>query len=121
VRFAVGANASHGLKRTNRGKRNAVMTLLRDPEWSLWSNVEIADRCLVSEFMVRQHRASLRENRSEPQPERTYTNKHGSTSTMNTANIGARPAPAVVTPAPEWRQTDIEDVARYGGVICPAA
>jgi hypothetical protein len=34
VSYAVGANASHGLKRTNRCKRNAVMTLLKDPEWS---------------------------------------------------------------------------------------
>ena len=34
ILYAVGANASHGLKRTNRDKRNAVMVLLKDPEWS---------------------------------------------------------------------------------------
>jgi hypothetical protein len=56
----------------------------------------------------------------ERQIERTVE-RGGKTYTMNTANIGARPVPAVVTSAPKWRQTDIEDVARYGGVICPAA
>jgi hypothetical protein len=28
-------------------KQNAVQTLLNDPEWSAWSNVEIGDRCSV--------------------------------------------------------------------------
>jgi hypothetical protein len=38
ILYAVGANAAHGLKRTNRGKRNAVMVLLKDPEWSDWAD-----------------------------------------------------------------------------------
>src|SRR4051794_18625155 len=36
VAHAVGANAAHGLRRTNDDKRRAVETLLRDPEWSRW-------------------------------------------------------------------------------------
>jgi len=64
VLFAVSCNALHG-RRTGADKRDAVMTLLRVPEWSGRSNVEIARRCKVSEFMVRQHRDTLRENRSE--------------------------------------------------------
>jgi hypothetical protein len=52
ILYAVGANSAHGLKRTNRDKRNAAMTLLRDPEWAQWSNVEIGTRCNVSTMTV---------------------------------------------------------------------
>lgn len=38
VLFSVGANAAHGLRRTNADKRRAVETLLRDAEWARWSN-----------------------------------------------------------------------------------
>lgn len=82
ILFSVGANSSHGLQRTRDDKRRAVLTLLQDAEWSLWSDREIARRCAVSDFLVR----SLRENRSE---ERLYTTKHGTVSTMQTANIGS--------------------------------
>jgi hypothetical protein len=39
---AVGANAEHGLPRSRADKRKAVETLLRDPDWSLRSDREIA-------------------------------------------------------------------------------
>jgi uncharacterized ParB-like nuclease family protein len=125
ILYAVGANALHGMHRTNADKVNAVMTLLGDPEWSAWSNYDIADRCNVSDEMVRQRRASLPIIGSE----RRYTNKHGTTSTMNTANIGARPAseflnneatwhqpdtyraPGEETAHPDYRQMDIEEIA----------
>ncbi|MDG3577152.1 ParB N-terminal domain-containing protein [Rhizobium sp. YJ-22] len=89
ILFSVGANASHGLRRTNEDKRRAIATLLQDAEWSTWSDRAIARRCSVSDFMVR----SLRENRCE---ERTYVTKHGTTATMNTAAIGlaTKPLPA---------------------------
>jgi hypothetical protein len=49
----VGANANHGLKRTNADKRRAVKMLLDDEEWSQNSNVWIADKCGVDETLVR--------------------------------------------------------------------
>jgi hypothetical protein len=116
ILYAAGANAAHGLKRPNRDKRNAVMVLLKDPEWGQWSDREIARQCNVDGKTV----AALRprpvtaEIRSEPAAARTYTTKHGTTSTMTVSNIGARPAPTpapVVSAAPEWRQADIEDFA----------
>jgi len=89
ILFAVGANAAHGLKRSNRDKRTAVL-LLKDPEWSGWSDREIARRCTVSDRFVNGVRAALTPNiRSEP---RTYTTKHGTTATMTVSNIGAKPA-----------------------------
>lgn len=95
VLFSVGANASHGLRRTNEDKRRAVMTLLNDEEWARWSNREIARRCGVDESTVR----SLRESRSDV----SYTTKHGTTATMSVANIGKSAAPVIMPssePAP---------------------
>lgn len=83
ILHAAGANADHGVRRTNADKQRAVEALLRDDEWGKWSNREIARRCNVSESFVR----SLRTERSD---ERTYTTKHGKTATMQTGNIGAQ-------------------------------
>src|SRR5204863_6394655 len=50
--YAVGANASHGLRRTNADKRRAVGLLLADAEWRAWSDREIARRCAVDHRFV---------------------------------------------------------------------
>jgi hypothetical protein len=52
ILFSVGVNTTHGLRRTNEDKRRAVMRLLDDPEWSAWSDREIARRCAVSDPFV---------------------------------------------------------------------
>lgn len=52
VLYAVGANAAHGLRRTNADKRRAVKRLLRDYEWQKWSDREIARRCGVDHKTV---------------------------------------------------------------------
>lgn len=65
VLCAAGANAVHGLRRTNADKRRAVETLLRDDEWGQWSNREIARRCHVDEKTVR----SLREAHTAEYPQ----------------------------------------------------
>jgi hypothetical protein len=59
ILYSVGANAQHGLRRTNPDKRKAVLTVLEDEEWSLWSDREIARRCGVSHDMVNRARRSL--------------------------------------------------------------
>lgn len=59
VLMAAGANARHGLRRTNADKRKAVETLLKDEEWSQWSDREIARRCAVSDRLVNTIRAEL--------------------------------------------------------------
>jgi len=68
------------------GKRKAVMTLLEDGEWSQWSDSEIARRCAVHHSTVATARSSLAKTASDQAPPRTYTTKHGTTATMNTAN-----------------------------------
>lgn len=85
ILYSVGANAHHGLRRTNDDKRRAVMVLLNDAEWSKWSANQVAKQCGVSHTFVNGLKSSLETNSSEP---RTYTTKHGGQATMNTANIG---------------------------------
>lgn len=103
VLFSVGANAAHGMRRTNEDKRRAVMRLLDDAEWAKWSNREIARQCFVDERTVRSLRPAV--TAEVPQSDRIYTTKHGTQATMRTANIGQAPRapeqPAYGTPQPE--------------------
>ena len=50
--FALGANAQHGLRRSNADKRNAVMMALKDPAISALLVTEIADICRVTKRTV---------------------------------------------------------------------
>jgi hypothetical protein len=54
-----GANATHGLRRTNDDKRRAIVALLSDPDWSRWSNREIARVCVVDDKTVAKIRGEL--------------------------------------------------------------
>lgn len=90
ILYSVGANATHGYPRSNEDKRRAVSRLLEDPEWSKWSDREIARHCSVTHPYVSKLRASLETVTSE---RRTYTTKHGTVATMDTRAIGKPPAP----------------------------
>jgi hypothetical protein len=96
ILYSAGANAAHGLRRTNMDKKRAVLTLLEDDEWSSWSDHEIARRCAVNHTTVMRHRASLVQSTSEnPRKPTTQKNsaarkfktKHGTVATMKTGNI----------------------------------
>ncbi len=105
---ALGANDTHGLRRTDADRRHAVHLMLADSEWQEWNNSEIARRCRVSEFLVRTVRQELEPAKEKTQeaPERTRkVTRGGKTFTMRTARIGTAPAakaPAVphVAPSP---------------------
>lgn len=114
VLFACGANAVHGIRRTNADKRRAVETMLRDAEWVRWGDNRIARQCGVSDRFVNSLRQEASSNRSkiEPPPTR-LVERNGKVYEQNTANIGKRgepraeatkpaaPAPpAAPTPAP---------------------
>jgi hypothetical protein len=94
ILFACGANSTHGERRSNRDKRKSVCTLLEDAEWSHWSDRRIADVCGVSHPFVSEVRQSLvtvtSDNSHDETNTRQYVNKHGTTSTMRTSNIGKR-------------------------------
>lgn len=58
--YSAGCNDSHGLRRSNEDKREAVKLLLSDPEWANSSDSWIAEKCRVSDHLVK----SVRQNGS---------------------------------------------------------
>src|SRR5215831_3392079 len=98
---ALGANDTHGHRRTDADRRHAVELMLADPEWREWNNSAIARQCRVSEFLVRtvrQERAPTPETQEPPERTRKVT-RGGKTYTMRTGRIGTA-ARAKVPAAP---------------------
>lgn len=134
VLFSVGANADHGLRRTNEDKRRAVLTLLNDSEWAGWSDREIARQCGVSHPFVSSLRPAPSGNGC--QIDRTVT-RGGTTYQQNTANIGRtreprdEPPPAPPPPRPVPRSqiatTVTQDtpeerrISRHSGFVLEAS
>ena len=85
---AASANATHGLRRTQADKRQSIETLLRDPEWSRWSDREIGKACAVDHKTVGKVR---RELTGEIPSERsvTYRNRHGNESNMRVSGASS--------------------------------
>jgi protein gp37 len=113
VLLAVGANKSHGLQRTSADKRRAVMALLNDGVWSVWSNREIARQCGVSEELVRRLRP-ICENLADT--ERTVS-RNGTTYTMDVSSIGTQPEEA--EEAGTWECNNCGDTVGAGVEACP--
>jgi ParB/Sulfiredoxin domain len=59
ILYGIGANASHGLRRTQADKRLAVERLLRDPEWSQMSDRKLAAIAKVDHKTVGKIRLKL--------------------------------------------------------------
>jgi len=136
ILHAVGANATHGLRRSNADKRRAVLKLLSDPEWCQWSNREVAKQCGVGEWLVRQLKEELSacntqidqayirkcgvdedtlreaQRRLEAQSQERTAQRQGTTYTISTNNIGKRnksvgsTGEPVPTEDPEAKPTD---------------
>lgn len=130
ILYSVGANASHGLRRSNDDKRKAVETLLADPEWAGWSNNAIAKACAVSDKTVAAYRADHLRNSEDSQPEahlrnsedaqpetaaRTVT-RNGKEYQMDTAKIGPLQAPAADAAPPTSVATPRDDAPAAGPV-----
>lgn len=98
VLLSVGANATHGFRRTNEDKRRAVLALLHDEEWVQWSDREIARRCAVSNQFVSNVRAQLSVNGGQIETRRVQRN--GTEYTM--APPQRTPAPAVAAQGATW-------------------
>lgn len=85
ILYAASANAAHGLRRTNQDKLRAVRTLLRDSEWSQYSDNQIAALCAVSQPFVSTHRKQLE---AAGEIAASLVRKTASGATMDTARIG---------------------------------
>lgn len=123
ILFSVGANAQHGYARSNDDKRRSVRRLLHDPEWSAWSDREIARRCRVSDRFVNKLRADIEADTANIRSmDRTFVHpKTGEPTIMATAGINAGrappPAPArensPLVPIPMKSQEEIDVVASF--------
>lgn len=87
--FALAANKIHGLRRSNTDKARAVKRALTHPNGAAMSDNAIAEHVGVSHATVIKYRAELEStcqiDKSDPR-----TGRDGRT--INTANIGAKPA-----------------------------
>lgn len=99
--FSLGANADHGLPRTNEEKRDTVITALNDVELFDKSDVQIAEICRVSTMTVSRVRKSLDLER----PSKVVT-KSGRI--MDTSNLG-RKSNVKHTPEPETPEYTADD------------
>lgn len=84
ILHSVSVNATHGVRRTNKDKRRAVLTLLHDKEWSQWSDNAIAKYADVSGTMV----ASLRPAAKSPATRKAR--RGGKEVSVSTKNIGKK-------------------------------
>ena len=85
ILHSVGANATHGKRRSNADKRKAVETLLQDEDWSKWSDRFIADACRVSQPFVSRIRQELTDNGYQFPDTRICSDNRQ----MNVAQIGS--------------------------------
>jgi hypothetical protein len=113
VLYACGANATHGLKRTQADKRRAIETLLNDPEWRQWSDSEIGRRCNVDHKTVGSMRADLYPGNS--QDSRTVE-RNGTTYQQKPPARPAEPTatePAIPIPPDDLRKAGV-GLTRHG-------
>jgi hypothetical protein len=84
--FALGDN-KHGLNMNAEDYRRSVEIMLKHPKWGKWSNAQIAKHIGVSAMTV----GRVKKEKAEPQQaKKTYTDKHGNESTMDTSKIGKK-------------------------------
>jgi hypothetical protein len=87
--FALGDN-KHGLNMTAEDYRRSIEIMLEHPKWKKWSNVQIAKHIGVSAMTV----GRVKKEREPDAPaKKTYVDKHGNESTMDTSNIGKKAEP----------------------------
>lgn len=104
VLYACGANATHGLRRTNADKRRAVETLLRDDEWRAMGVRWVADAARVSVGLAhKMHEEWATVHGEQSRKPDARTGRDGRT--INTANIGKRPA----KPAPRAEEPEADE------------
>jgi len=88
VLYSVGANGSHGLRRTNEDKRRSVSTLLADPEWASWSQEMIAKACYVSTGFVSKMVATASLHNEEMRSTTKTVTRNGKSYEQRTEKIG---------------------------------
>lgn len=104
ILYAVGANETHGRNRTTEDKRRAVETLLKDPEWSRWTDREIARQCRVSHPFVSTQRTKLINRGVLDDSKKRTAKRNGATYDIDTKNIGETEKPKEPASEPPKKQ-----------------
>lgn len=100
--YAVGANGSHGLRRSNEDKRRAVQMVLDEPTWHSWSDRKIAEACGVGHPFV----AALRRPAvAEKQQEHRVSSAAKSKPRVESDSTSTAPDPAPQAPAAKPKRT----------------
>lgn len=108
VLYSTGANQSHGLRRTNEDKREAVRIMLEDSEWSQWSDNQIAEHVGVGNKMVSRMRGDLSLSKTKMRPATRTVTRAGKTYEMSVKNIGVSKAKRA--PKAKSAAADVEDL-----------
>ena len=109
----------HGKPTSPKDKHRSVVRMLKDEEWSGWSNIKIAQWIGVSDVTVGRIKVKLQEEAKKPkQDEVKYINKHGQEATMKTGNLGAKKkeAPPQLPPEAEYDPT-ADEIKELGFTI----
>jgi hypothetical protein len=106
ILFSVGANATHGLKRSNADKRRAVEVLLRDEEWRGWPTRKIAEVAGVGHSFVANLKQELSTEYTSPAEPSKVTGRDGKQYPATRAKPLAPPPPP--EPEPEEDFDDLE-------------
>jgi FtsZ-binding cell division protein ZapB len=103
ILYSLKANKAHGLRPSNEDKRSSVIKMLKDHEWKLWADREIARHCGVSHVFVAKMRKELAGG--EVQATRKFKTKAGNVSTFTNR---APQEPEAEAPAYDEKQEMLE-------------
>lgn len=102
VLASLGANADHGLQRTEADQRRAVIVALEDEEWSTWSDRKIAEVTGVSHPTVSKIRKEFL-GEQKPPVESLSTNGKAKVESLSTNGKTSKKKASAPTPqAPVW-------------------
>jgi hypothetical protein len=87
--YAYGANSKRGLTMTREDNRNIILKMINHPIWGKWTNAEIGRHVGVSKMTVGRFKQTLPPSEDTV---KTYTNKHGQQRSIETKNLGKKPA-----------------------------
>ena len=93
--YAYGANGRRGLSMSREDKRKVILLMLQHPEWSKWTNTEIAKHTGVSSMTVGRIKAGLAydaEKVEEPEVKK-FTKKDGTVGQVKTEKMGKSTKP----------------------------
>ena len=86
--WSYGANSKRGLSMSREDKRKVILLMLQHPEWSKWTNSEIAKHIGVSGMTIGRVKAGLVYDAEKEPASKKFTQKDGTVKEIKTKNLG---------------------------------